>query len=480
MHRGIEGKEVTFKDVLILMLRHFEKILTVALAFAVVFAGLGAVKAAKGLSSTAKQEAQEEYELKKEEYESSVKIQEDNIKQGKKQLKNLEDYTSESIYYNMDAFEEIVGEYVFYVDTGYQIVPEQYYQTPDKTSQIASAYCTAYRSDDLYQKLCEIIGKDVETQYLDELIDISRAGSTKLKDSVGNVTISNYKDTDSVVRIRVKAPNKEVASLMTHCIFEHLNETITETMAPHKTTVLSDSVMTVSDSELEALQQKIRQDMLDLQQKLKEEQTALDELYKTEPKLELMSTGGIAKKAILFAVLGGIFGGVLACLWVLLAYLSDDRLDGAYQLQKLYNLELLANVPSGKKAHKPWFVKLINRMEHNPEERMFSDNAAAADYTDTLLETICCDQGVTVAVASTQDTPAVEAICKELTEKNRKCRYLPALNLLGKADSLEKITEADAVILLEASGVSRIGDINRQIIRLEKTGKEILGIMLVD
>ena len=38
MHQGIQGKEVTFKDVLILFFKRFERIFIVALAFAVVFA----------------------------------------------------------------------------------------------------------------------------------------------------------------------------------------------------------------------------------------------------------------------------------------------------------------------------------------------------------------------------------------------------------------------------------------------------------
>ena len=38
MHQSIQGKEVTFKDVLILFLKKFERIFLVAVEFAVVFA----------------------------------------------------------------------------------------------------------------------------------------------------------------------------------------------------------------------------------------------------------------------------------------------------------------------------------------------------------------------------------------------------------------------------------------------------------
>ncbi len=52
MHRG---KEVTFKDVLILFLRKFERILAVAVCFAVVFAALGAGKTYRALSGDNRQ-----------------------------------------------------------------------------------------------------------------------------------------------------------------------------------------------------------------------------------------------------------------------------------------------------------------------------------------------------------------------------------------------------------------------------------------
>ena len=45
---------------------------------------------------------------------------------------------------------------------------------------------------------------------------------------------------------------------------------------------------------------------------------------------------------------------------------------------------------------------------------------------------------------------------------------------------MKKVLDADAVILVEHSGVSLISEINRQIIRLEKSGKKILGILLAE
>ena len=52
--------------------------------------------------------------------------------------------------------------------------------------------------------------------------------------------------------------------------------------------------------------------------------------------------------------------------------------------------------------------------------------------------------------------------------------------MLEETESMKKVLDADAVILVEHSGVSLISEINRQIIRLEKSGKKILGILLAE
>ena len=480
MHQGTDGKEVTFKDVLILMFKKFEKIFVFALAFAIIFAAMGAAKGAKGLSQENQDKLREDYEIKKEEYDTSVQLLSDSMERSRSRLDSITEYTQDSLYYNLDAFHEAVGEIVFYVDTDYQIVPEQYYQNPDKTEQIVGAYCTAYRDEKLYDKLADILGQDVESKYIGELISINRSGSKHLQDSQGNITNYNYVGNDAVVSIVARAEDKETALEMAEVVFEHLNQNINANVEPHETKILSKSSLIISDEDLKRITKDLGKEVTDLQKNLKDMETQMTSLEKSEPKMASVSTRDVVKKAILYGILGGVLGGVIICLWVLLAYLSDNHLDGAYQAQKLYNIEIFANISSNQKKHKPWFAKLIDRMESNEKTRMFADQQKAAEYTDVMLGTLSKGQSMTVAVASTLDTPEILELCQKLEACSGKNQYLPAPVMLKDADSMRKIAQADAVILAEESGVSLIGDINRQIIRLEKTGKEILGMLLID
>ena len=253
MHQGIQGKEVTFKDVLILFLKRFERILAVALAFAVVFAAFGGLRAYRSVSAENTQKLQDDYQLKLDEYNQSTEKLRITIEQQQQRLDSMQKYAKDSIYYNLDAFNEAVSELVFYVDTGYQIVPSQYYQAPNKTGEIVSAYCDAYRSAQLYDGIRDILGDEVEIKYIDELLSVQRAGDIKIKDSVGNVTVRHSDGNQGVVLIRARAQDEQTASAITSFVFQYLRENLSSAIAEHTTTVISDSTMIVVDDELEAL-----------------------------------------------------------------------------------------------------------------------------------------------------------------------------------------------------------------------------------
>lgn len=151
MHQSIQGKEVTFKDVLILFFKKFERILAVALIFAVLFAAYGAWRGYSAISGENMQQQLDDYQIALDEYNASTQSLRDTIERDQQRLDSLQAYTEQSIYYNLDPYNEAVSELIFYIDTGYQIAPSQYYQNPNKTGELVSAYCDAYRSAELYE-----------------------------------------------------------------------------------------------------------------------------------------------------------------------------------------------------------------------------------------------------------------------------------------------------------------------------------------
>ena len=478
MHRG---KEVTFKDVLILFLKKFERILAVAVCFAVVFAALGAWRTYRSFTGENQQKLMDQYLLSMEEYNETAQTLQKELEQSKERLENMEQYTQDSLYYNMDAYAMAVSELVFYVDTGYQIVPSQYYQTPNKTGEIVSAYCDAYRSAELYDGIRSILGGEIDMKYIDELLTIERAGDIKIKDSVGNVTVRHSDGNEGVILIRAKAQDEQTAGKISEYTFEYLREKFGNTIAAHTATIISNSTMTIVDDSLETLHKQVKEEIDELEESIKTKAAELATLERDMPQEPTVSMKSIVKKAILFGVLGGVLGGVIICLWVLLSYLADNRLDGAYQAQRLYALELFGVVQT--KRRRPIFAKLIDNMEDNSSRQNFENAEEAVEYTCASLMADSKTQGKSqkVAVVSTQEDEQVLHLMKLMEQhSDGEMSYCSCPDILKNARSLQAALQADAVILLEHSGVSYLSEIDRQVLRLERAGKEILGMLLTE
>ena len=219
--------------------------------------------------------------------------------------------------------------------------------------------------------------------------------------------------------------------------------------------------------------------MRQLQESIKTNQAQLAHLERTMPQPPAVSKTAVFKKAILFGIIGGVLGGVIICLWVLLAYLADNRLDGAYQAAKLYNLELFAVVGAEGKKRKPWFAGLIDRLEANASRQRFADSKQAAAYTDAAVRALLPKSSCTVAVVSSRKDAAAEQMIQQLTAcTDDTVTYIACPAVLEDAASMRTAAESDAVLLVEQSGVSILSEINREIIRLEKAEKEIVGLVL--
>ena len=308
MHQSIQGKEVTFKDVLILFLRNFEKIFAFALVFAVLFAAYGGWRGYSAASGENLQRQLDDYQIALDEYNASTQSLRDTIEQDQQRLESLQEYTEQSVYYNLDPYDEAVSELIFYIDTGYQIVPSQYYQNPNKTGELVSAYCDAYRSAELYEGVSAILGQEIEIKYIDELLTIERAGDIQVKDSVGNVTVKHSDGNEGVVVIRARAQDEETASKITSFVYNYLREQFGSTIAAHTTTIISDSTMRVMDSELEQSQKQMVEDIASLQESMKTNEAQLDTLERDMPQQPSASMVGVVKRAILFGIVGGVLG----------------------------------------------------------------------------------------------------------------------------------------------------------------------------
>ena len=150
---------------------------------------------------------------------------------------------------------------------------------------------------------------------------------------------------------------------------------------------------------------------------------------------------------------------------------------------KLYNIELFAVVSSEEKKRRPLFHKLIDCLEQNASRRQFAGQESAVDYADVSVRSLERQgQGLlTVAAVSSCQDEQVQKLLDSFEQKSGDgVRYVACPAVLSNPASMEKATGADAVLLVERSGVSLIPQMNAEIIRLEKAGREIVGMVLAE
>ena len=130
------------------------------------------------------------------------------------------------------------------------------------------------------------------------------------------------------------------------------------------------------------------------------------------------------------------------------------------------------------KKRKPWFAGLIDRLEANASRQRFADSKQAAAYTDAAVRALLPKSSCTVAVVSSRKDAAEQMIQQLTACTDDTVTYIACPAVLEDAASMRTAAESDAVLLVEQSGVSILSEINREIIRLEKAEKEIVGLVL--
>lgn len=491
-------KEITLKDIVILFLKKWKQIFIPALILAVLLGGAGAFKSFR--AATDKEEAarqQENYLVKLGDFNADIKQLRADVDSTQKRQKELQDYSQNSIYHNLDSFNEAVSEIVFYVDTGYQLAPSQFFQNPDMTGDVVSAYCDAYRSAQLYKGITQIIGRDVDTKYLDELVQINRAGDTRSKDSLGNVSVKHNESSRGVVVLRAVYSDGDTAEKIANFVFNSLTANISKSVYPHKASVLSRSSMNTIDSDLNDIQQSTSKELDELAAKLKTKEAELMQKERAVPAQPSFSIMSVVKKGIIYGLIGAVVGAILTCAWQLLAFLSDSKLDGHSTVERLYNLELLGVFHNDESAKRraSLFHKLILRLEGSSPRGSNREVAscAAASLCRLVGDTSQGDtspgdtsQGDTsptmllITGTAPEETLQKLAVLLEQEAGGHNLVYVVGSNILNCGKTVDKLAVAGAVVLVEEAGKSLIPGITQEILRIEKLGKPILGILVVE
>lgn len=275
----------------------------------------------------------------------------------------------------------------------------------------------------------------------------------------------------SAVAVKVKCNSGEEATKIADILTAKVSMAqplINAAVAPHEMQILETSVVKQSDIQLADAQ---RTEITRLTELLKALSDANDKLKAVQSAAPVTITkSAVVKKAILFAVIGGVAGAFLtACvIWVL--HITSTRVYSARTLVGRTGIKLLGCVESS-----------TEKSRLNGKLRKLEGRCSSRDYTVIATDISCRAKSETVVLLTGSTEEEDRRRVKEALEK-----CMPGVQvtesgcMINNAQTLEALARCDAVVLVEKCGNSRYTDVLRQIETIADYNKQLIGCVLLD
>ncbi len=179
------------------------------------------------------------------------------------------------------------------------------------------------------------------------------------------------------------------------------------------------------------------------------------------------------------SAVGGFFSGfALMFLWVMTAAFISNRISYVSQLRERYSYEIFGSLRRQKKQSSS---KRINRWLMSLEgiEQSFSSDDEALKYAAANIKLGCAESGAGIALVGSCGGESLDRLSVELSGLTGK-KVSVCGDILNDAASLEKLAAgSEDIVLIEALGDSFYNSIDAQIVKVKKSGRGILGFLLV-
>lgn len=452
-NNSMSGQEINVKDLMFTILRKWKLIVLFAVIFACLLGGYKGFSTYKNSTNTeAIEEAEKKYNEELLEYEESTVNLEKEISNIITDIEEQEEYLDKSIWLKVSPYDICEARADVYVTTDYTIMPGMNYQNVDYAETILQVYQSLLTSNEVKETLALKAG--TEPKYLNELLTISRSGR--------------------IITIKVDHINREEAQAVLDDAIAWVNSLkpqVVATIGEHTISVVNSSTSSRVDLSHMDTQEKQEQKLVDLKASLEAKQKELSELE--EPKLDEFNNKSIIKPMIKFAVIGGVLGAGLVVMVVCVIFAATETVYSAKELKNRYGVKVLGALPT--KEYKCPIDRLLNRLEGRvfEEDEVVRNGLLAQNVRNAMGEV------KKLLVLGTADCVHVEAVAKALEAELPEIKVIAGGNLLKDVNTLKKLPECDCVVLVEACGVSKYGDIALEIEKANDLGKSVVGCVVI-
>lgn len=346
----------------------------------------------------------------------------------------------------------------------------------DTTIDIANTLAEKAVGGDVCTEAAEILGIQDTAAYVRELIT------------------AEYIENSSLLSITIVAPDKDKCNALAQLVEKQVDASLASVRQAYgdfSMTLVSDQYYENSDADVLTAQQQMMTALNGLKTSMSNLLTGLTEgqktyyyaLLDTEDYSETQQTGddGLTKPQITvpeiryinlkFIILGCVFGIFCGAAWLLLRYLSTDRLRIAGDIEDVYDLSVLGHItdPAQKKANAVSYAA-------------FSEEEQLQMIVSGIQITMQKEQMQTVYITGTATTERAMKLCEKISE---------AVQVKGLAGSwgrtivydpmsAEKMAEADGVVFVEQIDASNYKDIAKEKECSEKYHVPVIGCVVIE
>lgn len=462
---GYEEKMIDLKDMLFWLLKHWRRILANAIIIGLL---LGLYQVYKGLSvilnDVAFAEAKEKYEITLADYEATGERLKTSIVNLREQSAHQQEYNEKSVLMRIDAMEKWSGNFQIYIDSKYQIDPTLSYQNLDMTNRLISAYASYLRSGEFYQEILNNISGINEIRFLTEVYTVSADPST------ATITVSCVGPSETAVRQLLEFVKTKFAEQF---------ETVRSAIGDHSYEILTESVFSSIDLNLEAAQKSNLEAIAVYSNEIGAANHALTEWEEQEEPTPEYGTWYTAKQTIKYTVIGCIIGIIVMSVWFAAKYLLSDMIktDDDWQAFKLPVLGYIL-CDKEKKKLLPGIDELLDRLFGHPRSATLEQSCA---LTAQKLDAVMKERGlVTGALVGCLPAELAESVSEKMNHAGAGVDFRYAGDALSDPSVARNLEGIGEVLVIVKRYMTSSAEVRRMLTLLNAWGKSVLGVIMVD
>ena len=347
----------------------------------------------------------------------------------------------------------------------------------------ASLYQTHLGNLTVYKNIATQLAMENDPSHIMELVTV-----TVQHDSSKDILADH-----ALVVVKIVAPTEDVASAIAQQLkkqMQALKTTVASALGAHTLTLAADSAALNADHSLKTTQQDnlnnaniLRNNLKGARDALTNQERAYVEQMTAMDKVEIDADAPkpTPPSASVKMLIVGFAAGLVLMIGVhALGYVFGRRLKSREDFAERYGLFVFDCIADGQKKLSVT-ERLIRRLFFKREQSVSAEarlTLAQQQLVLTLRRTLADKEAARVCVIGCTDTSAVLAPFKDAAAKSGVTLEV-LQSPLTDAAALERLSDADAVILAEAVGASAYNDIYRELELCERLARPVLGAFVL-